>query len=199
MSFYHRYSQLLVKRPILTNAITTAFLFGTGDVLAQKVSFSVGEPTKPKYDLARTFRAVVYGGIIFAPLADKWYKLLPRIKIPVKSQPGLVNTMARVFVDQCVFAPFIGIPLYYSAMTVMENHPDPLAKIKTKMLDNWWNTLRTNWYVWPAVQCLNFGFVPVQLRLLVVNVVSIGWNCYLLMVLNDNKEHSLEVTEEQIL
>ncbi|KAG9980650.1 hypothetical protein KCU78_g21604, partial [Aureobasidium melanogenum] len=36
-----------------------------------------------------------------------------------------------------------------------------------------------NWMLWPFVQAVNFKFVPLQHRVLVVNVVSLGWNCYL--------------------
>ena len=56
--------------------------------------------------------------------------------------------------------------------------------------------LQKNWMLWPAVQAINFKFVPLHHRVLVVNIVSlgkrsgkatfgdmltrrIGWNCYL--------------------
>lgn len=109
--------------------------------------------------------------------------------MPKYGHSVLANTIARVAIDQGIFAPFIGIPLYYSAMTAMEGGDGEAMKKKIK--DNWWSTLTTNWMVWPGIQALNFGFVPVQLRLLVVNVVSIGWNCYLLMVMNDSIEEEM--------
>lgn len=82
-------------------------------------------------------------------------------------------------VDQAVFAPFIGIPLYYLAISLMEGKG--VEEVKQKLQKNWWLTLYTNWTVWPAFQAANFTFVPVAYRLMAVNVVSIGWNCYLLM------------------
>lgn len=193
MSFFRRYTHLLATRPLLTNVLSTGFLFGAGDVLAQQIA-AHHEP-RP-FDWARTLRAVIYGGIVFAPLGDRWYKVLAKIKVGLSK---VASTAATVALDQAVFAPFVGIPLYYSAMTVMENHPDPAARIERKLRDNWWHTLTTNWLVWPAVQALNFGFVPVRLRLLTVNVVSIGWNCYLLMVMNDKGHLVEDVTEEQVL
>ncbi|KAA8576400.1 hypothetical protein EYC84_006530 [Monilinia fructicola] len=33
--------------------------------------------------------------------------------------------------------------------------------------------------IWPAVQAVNFKLVPLEHRVLVVNIVSLGWNCYL--------------------
>lgn len=40
-------------------------------------------------------------------------------------------------------------------------------------------TLTTNWSVWIPVQAVNFSIVPIHLRLLSVNVVSLFWNAYL--------------------
>lgn len=39
--------------------------------------------------------------------------------------------------------------------------------------------LKANWALWPAVQFANFTYVPLQYQVLVVNVVSLGWNCFL--------------------
>lgn len=190
-SFYAKYNQILKKRPVLTNVVTTAFLFGTGDALAQKVA----NRNKPKpHDSLRTLRAVIYGGVIFAPMADKWYKVLGAVKIPSWKSPA-ADLIARVGLDQGVFAPFIGIPLYYTMMTMMEG--GDMRAIKNKIQNNWFDTLYTNWLVWPGVQLVNFAVVPVHFRLLVVNVVSIGWNCYLLMIMNGD---TLErVGEDQVL
>ncbi|CDK28633.1 unnamed protein product [Kuraishia capsulata CBS 1993] len=53
------------------------------------------------------------------------------------------------------------------------------ADVEDRLRHNWWATLVTNWQVWPAFQFVNFYVVPVQFRLLAVNVVSIAWNCFL--------------------
>ena len=73
---------------------------------------------------------------------------------------------------------------------------DPQEKLK----GTYWMALQKNWMLWPAVQAVNFKLVPLEHRVLVVNVVSlgesgirngargvyanewclcIGWNCYL--------------------
>lgn len=114
--------------------------------------------------------------MIFAPLGDQWYKFLARI---VVGRTNVAQTAARVAVDQGVFAPFIGIPLYYLAISALEGKN--WEQTRTKLEKNWWPTLYTNWSVWPVFQAVNFAFVPVSYRLMAVNVVSIGWNCYMLM------------------
>lgn len=206
MTIYSRYNQLILKGPLVTNMLTTGFLFGTGDFMAQK--FFSDPQTSPKYDYIRTLKAVGYGGLVFAPVGDKWYKLLNKMKFPISKSTRTsmgskkllaLDTGLRVAGDQLIFAPFIGIPMYYTVMTFWEFKPDPLKNIKSKLNDNLWDTLTTNWLVWPAFQVLNFGLIPVQFRLLAVNVISIGWNCYLSYVLNDKKDHLLDVKEEEIM
>lgn len=117
-SIYSKYNSLLIRRPVITNILTTGVLFGTGDYLAQVLS-------DRKYDYRRTTRAILYGSLIFAPLADKWYKLLGGYKNAYLSRfkyGEYLNLGLRVSADQLVFAPFVGIPLYFSVMTLVQNH-----------------------------------------------------------------------------
>lgn len=50
---------------------------------------------------------------------------------------------------------------------------------KDKLESTYWTALTKNWMVWPFVQAINFTIVPLHHRVLVVNVISLGWNCYL--------------------
>ena len=43
-----------------------------------------------------------------------------------------------------------------------------------KLKSSYTSTLLTNWMVWPAVQLVNFKLVPLNHRLLVVNLISLG-------------------------
>ena len=47
---------------------------------------------------------------------------------------------------------------------------DPKEKLKS----TYGNALQKNWMVWPAVQAINFKLVPLEHRVLVVNIVSLG-------------------------
>lgn len=111
-----------------------------------------------------------YGGLIFAPIVVPWYKFLDTRIVFANAKKQL---LARVAADQLVFAPF-GIALFLSSMSAVKG-ADPVAAVREK----WWDTLKANWVIWPAVQLANFGIVPLAMRLTVVNVVSIGWNAYL--------------------
>ena len=45
---------------------------------------------------------------------------------------------------------------------------------KEKLNSTYFNALQKNWMVWPAVQAINFKLVPLEHRVLVVNIVSLG-------------------------
>ena len=79
-----------------------------------------------------------------------------------------VTAVARTACDQLMFAP-VGIAAFFTCMTIMEGG-DP----KEKLQEKWRQTLVDNWKLWPWVQVGNFTFVPLNLRLVVVNFVSIG-------------------------
>uniref|UniRef100_A0A060SXX2 Protein SYM1 n=1 Tax=Blastobotrys adeninivorans TaxID=409370 RepID=A0A060SXX2_BLAAD len=182
-SFLRWYSAKLASNPLTVNVISTAALFGTGDAIAQ----ALDKQDKP-YDVARTSRACVYGGVIFAPIATQWYPLINRLVHP---NPA-IQSLKRVAADQLGFAPFVGIPLYFSCLGAMEGKSS--SDIKESLQSKYKDTLFTNWLVWPAVQMANFWVVPVQHRLLVVNIVSVAWNAFL-SAKNAQVVHAVEAFE----
>ena len=54
---------------------------------------------------------------------------------------------------------------------------------KEKLRGSYFEALKKNWMLWPAVQAINFKFVPLEGRVLVVNVVSLGeFNVFIFLV-----------------
>ncbi|ROW14704.1 hypothetical protein VPNG_03749 [Cytospora leucostoma] len=162
-----RYQAKLAKRPLLTQAVTTGVLFGVGDVIAQQ---AVDKKGLKNHDIARTGRMAAYGGAVFGPAATTWFKFLAK-NVNLKSNNATIA--ARVALDQGVFAP-CAIAVFLSSMAVLEG-----GSVKDKLEKNYTNALSTNYMVWPAAQAVNFKMVPLEHRVLFVNVISIGWNCYL--------------------
>jgi len=66
------------------------------------------------------------------------------------------------------FAP-TNLFIFLNSMALMEGS-DPKKKIES----TYGQALTKNWMVWPAVQAVNFKYVPLEHRVLVVNVVSLG-------------------------
>ena len=119
------------------------------------------------YDLLLLFNTLLTSRLtaVFGPGATLWYKFLQR-RIVLKSENATIA--ARVLVDQSVFAS-TNLFLFLSSMAYMEG-TDP----KEKLNSTYWNALQKNWMVWPAVQAINFKLVPLEHRVLVVNIVSLG-------------------------
>lgn len=112
-----------------------------------------------------------YGGLIFAPLVVHWYRLLQHVQV---SSSRTLTILARVALDQGVFTP-CNLALFFTSMEVMEARgTSGVEGVRKKLGESWWKGLRANWTLWPAVQVVNFRFVPLEHRVLVVNVVSIG-------------------------
>lgn len=102
---------------------------------------------------------------MFGPAATQWYRILQR-HINLKSRAG--TTIARVAADQMVFAP-IQLTCFLSSMAIMEG-----SDVLEKLRHSWVPSYKANLLVWPFVQAVNFTFVPLDMRVLVVNVVSLG-------------------------
>ncbi|KAH8906245.1 hypothetical protein BR93DRAFT_739103 [Coniochaeta sp. PMI_546] len=161
------YQARLAARPLLTQSITTSILFAVGDITAQQL---VEKKGFENHDLARTGRMALYGGTVFGPAATTWFRFLQR-NVNLRSTNSTI--LARVALDQGVFAPtFIGI--FLSSMAVLEG-----TSPQEKLEKSYKPALLTNYMIWPFVQLVNFKFVPLHHRVLFVNVISIGWNCYL--------------------
>ncbi|KAH7001684.1 putative integral membrane protein, Mpv17/PMP22 family [Ilyonectria destructans] len=165
--FFRWYSAKLAARPLLTQSVTTAVLFATGDITAQQL---VQKRGLEKHDMIRTGRMALYGGFVFGPAATTWFGVLAR-NVNVRNKR--LETLARVACDQLLFAPVM-IGVFLSSMATMEG-----ASVKERLDKTYWPALSTNWMVWPFVQMINFTFLPLQHRVLFANVVSIGWNSYL--------------------
>ncbi|KAF2801566.1 uncharacterized protein BDZ99DRAFT_469568 [Mytilinidion resinicola] len=176
----------LKTAPLLTQSVTTAVLFATGDTLAQQAVDKVGFA---KQDLSRTGRMALYGGAIFGPAATTWFKFLStKVTLPNAN----ATIVARVAADQLVFAP-TNMFVFLSTMAVLEG-----SSPQKKLEQTYKQALTKNWMVWPWVQLGNFKFVPLEHRVLVVNVISLGWNCYL-SYLNSQGGAPAAATEEKEL
>ena len=107
---------------------------------------------------------------VFGPAATKWYGILQK-HINLKNHNATIA--ARVVADQTIFAT-CNMALFLSSMAVLEG-----SSPKDKLAKSYLSGLKANWVLWPPVQAVNFKLVPLEHRVLVVNVVSLGWNCFL--------------------
>lgn len=126
-----------------------------------------------------------YPAAIFGPAATTWFAFLQRRIV----LPGKYTTIgARVALDQLLFTP-TNLFCFLSSMAIMEG-TSPSAKLKSTYA----TALKKNWQIWPGVQFVNFAYVPLEYRVFLVNIVSLGWNCYLSYL---NGQQAVPVKEKE--
>lgn len=103
---------------------------------------------------------------VFGPAATLWFGFLQR-RVVIPKRPNL-EIFSKVMLDQCVFAS-TNLFVFLNSMALMEGS-DP----KKKLESTYFSALSRNWMLWPPVQAINFKYVPLDYRVLVVNVVALG-------------------------
>lgn len=235
---FHRYTALVKKYPYRVNALTSGLLFGLGDYVSQRLfpdanlhhhdpeahpavnMFKLArfDTHDTPYNYQRTLRAVVYGLVVFSPLATWWQtRMLPRIHFPMLAfrrqymsattqrqlRLHIYDTMARLFVDQMTMPSLVFIPLYNFCMVAMAGYDHPFAVTREKLEKNWWNVLKASWTVWGGFQLALLLWIPVHLRVLAANFWQVGWLSFL-SYCHNSKHHSklldelVEVNDQEL-
>jgi protein Mpv17 len=150
--------------------VIAAILWTVGDLLAQRIQGR--QILTGDVDIDRTWRFAAYAFFLFAPIVFLWFRFLEYLF------PGqrLLPAVQRVGLDQIVFAPFI-ISFMFIIMGLLEGKSCEQAHAKVRK--DLWDTLLTNWSIWPLAQLINMLLVPPHLRLVYVNTLNIFWTAYL--------------------
>lgn len=183
-AFMRSYNAALLRRPLLTQCLTSFTLFSAGDVICQQVIEKKGKD----HDFLRTARLGFYGGALFGPILSKWLNVL-NTRVNFSSYRRTV--LARVFADQYIFTPGV-LLFFFSSMTFLEGKgpTEAVARIQ----EAYQPTLLRNWLVFIPAQLVNFAFVPPHLRFPFVGVISLFWNTYLSAV--NAKESAIDHEHE---
>ena len=202
--FVEWYEGHLNARPVLTKAVTGAFLWGLGDVVAQVVPTLIpdedgnDDTTKSKkefkYDIPRTARAVTFGFAIHAPLSHVHFNLLEWMTIK-GGFTGLSIPIFKTVMEQFVYWSWFSNSLYHGAMGAMQGKN--LTEIENRIKDVLWDTQVAQWKFWIPVQLLNFQFVPVRHQLNVVLLTSVVWTALLSAWYPPEEEAEGEVVSDE--
>jgi protein Mpv17 len=92
-----------------------------------------------------------------------------------------------VAIDQTTLAPAM-----FSGFFIMNGFVNsPSIDGVKKGIEDWrnkfWETLQTNWKIWPLAIGINFWFIPAAYRVLFSNGVSFFWNIILSSIAYDKK------------
>lgn len=164
------YIKALEVAPVKTKAITAGVLVGLGDALAQVLT---GTPMGD-LDLPRVFRFAAFGAVLQGPAGHVWYNILER----VIRLPGLAGIAGKVAADQLLFAP-VFTSIFFGYLCLAEG--GQLGDVQEAVASKLPSTLVASWKVWPLAHIINFGVIPLGLRVLYVNAVSTAWIAFLSM------------------
>ncbi|EYU17806.1 hypothetical protein ABFS82_04G180100 [Erythranthe guttata] len=160
------YMSLLAKYPVMTKAVTSAFLTLVGDLTCQLLIDQV-----PSLDLKRTFVFTLLGLVLVGPTLHFWYLSLSKLV----TAPGASGAFLRLLLDQFLFAPvFIGV--FLSTLMTLEGRP---SEVIPKLQQEWFSSVLANWQLWIPFQFINFRFVPQQFQVLAANFIAVIWNVIL--------------------
>ena len=76
-----------------------------------------------------------------------------------------------------VSQPFCAVTGYFTGRAVLQGQG--LDAVHQTLRSNLWDTVRTSWMFWPAVNVLNFAAVPLEFRVLFANMASVVWTAHL--------------------
>jgi len=173
-----RYNELLDEKPLLMKALTSFTGFALGDILAQ-----IFIQKADKFDFARLARLASFGFLVHGTTSHWFYGMLDG-KIPGTSA-GVVFT--KVFIDQVLWNPIFGI-MFFGYIGALEGKGIPYVIEKTK--NDLVNAVTGSWKVWPLAHTINFRFVPSSQRVLYINTIQIGYNCFLSMLSSKSSQQA---------
>jgi protein Mpv17 len=192
------YQRVLSSNPVATKSATSAFVYALGDMIAQSSeSKNPDEQAEQQLDMLRTFKSLLAGGIGHGPLSHVWYNLsesffqhwhLTAAAAATATSWGLV--VPKIVADQAIWGP-IWTSLYLIMLGIM-NGQGPKAIQQTIYTSLLPLTVR-GLGLWPAAHVITYGLVPVQDRLLWVDLVEIIW----VTILATQAEASLQQQQHQ--
>mmetsp|Transcript_24472 Transcript_24472/g.66785 ORF Transcript_24472/g.66785 Transcript_24472/m.66785 type:complete len:199 (+) Transcript_24472:2136-2732(+) len=183
---WQRYLVNLNKHPLRTKALTSACVAGLSDAIAQSSSNNKG------WLWRRTGAIMLYGLIWGGPGGHYWQKFM---EILFKGKADFVTVLKKVAFDQVTFGPLCNIMFMSFATLVLERKS--LQFLGQKVRRDYPTVQLNGWKVWPLAALINYGFVPVQFRVLFANVVALFWSIFLLQRAKKLANNTVKQKQEQ--
>lgn len=93
----------------------------------------------------------------------------------VTAKKPVIRTIKKVLLDQLVFTPVFLASLL---SIISYSQKQDIGYVQDKLRHQYFDILLTGYSVWPLVQLINFGFVPLNYQVLVTQTVAFLWNIY---------------------
>ncbi|CAD5114178.1 DgyrCDS3320 [Dimorphilus gyrociliatus] len=162
------YMDALQKYPMSTTSIGAGVLMFGGDAISQ-----IGIEEKSEYNFKRGFRFLAFGTILAGPMLRTWHVFLART---IEAHSKRLTFLKMTAADQTIMPP-VFLSIFISVMTYSKTFSR--EAVQTALKNDFKPVLLNSYKIWPAVQLINFYFVPLHHRVLFTNVIALLWNTYL--------------------
>jgi peroxisomal membrane protein 2 len=167
---WRSYQNQLKQNPLQTKALTSAAIAGISDIIAQLLL------TGEYQSIARTCKVAMFGFCWSGPATHYWQDFLQRL---FHGQNDILTVMKKVFIDQMSFGPIMNVAFMAFVTLALEGRD--ISALGAKILHDYPLVQLNGWKVWPLAALINYRFVPLQFRVLFVNLVALGWSTFLLL------------------
>jgi len=191
------YGSAAVEHPVVVKACTSAVAYLVGDLIAQAYE---GRREVAYLDLPRTFRNAVAGFALHGPILHAWIDFLegPFTSFFLSNaglaavRPGSVSEYSliasKIALDQTAFA--LSFNTIYSAglgLLALKSLDEIKQNVRTTLIPS----IFSSWKFWPIVHIVSYSpLVPVQYKLLWIDVMEIAWVAILSFIANDERQES---------
>lgn len=204
------YISKLESSPLLTKAITSGCITALSNYISQKLDrlYSIhsssihrqtrtrqGKEKKSKHhddehdttleflkwniDWKNVMKFFLFGLLWAGPSTHYWQNALEKI-VPRRLRETKGSWAVRkTIVDQMVYGPIANAVFLCFMGSVVEQKS--LRATLQKLRRDFLRTQVNGWLVWPLASALNQLYVPLQLRVLWLNIVSLAWSTWLML------------------
>lgn len=170
------YKQALFTRPLITKSLTSCGINAFSDALCQQLAFTKVKKKDgvEKFETERFVHAAVTGLVWSGPVTHYWYQILFGKLVTFKDP--ILSLGAQIFLDAMIFSP-VTVSGYFVVRSILEG--SSINGIRDKLSTRLVAVVLGAWKFWPAANVINFMYVPIQFRVLYMNVLSVFWSAYL--------------------
>ncbi|KAK9983898.1 hypothetical protein SO802_033423 [Lithocarpus litseifolius] len=180
------YQNCLAVHPVKTQVISSAIIWGVGDIAAQTITYSTAKnkhqiqdkDKELKINWKRVATTSLFGFGFVGPVGHFWYEGLDRfIKLRLLMQPNSFRFVAtKVALDGVIFGP-LDLLIFFTYMGFTNGKSVP--QIKEDVKRDFLPALILEGGIWPILQVANFRYIPVRNQLLYVNFFCLVDSCFL--------------------
>lgn len=137
------------------------------------------ESNSGRLDSKRILQVAMTGFVWSGPITHFWYALLEQIYSRIATIFSIHSPAVAMLVKRILFSPTV-VTGYFMVRSFLEGYNDWIGSARENLQTEFRPTLYSAWKFWPAVNSINFYFVPLPFRVLYMNVFSLLWSSYLI-------------------